>query len=291
MENIIESPLNPRDKQFSDQLDPDNPSWQWYVSFGFWLVSIFLIAFFQSIFIPIYLSVRDVNTNGVSFAEALKNLQTLDFASVLKTDPGVMFWTVASVLVAHIFTLILAWMIITRIGKDSFKEAVGWSQKRFSVWNSLIAVGLFYILAVVLGMIFGEQEDEFSRMLKSSREIVYAIAIIATFSAPIVEEVIYRGLIFSSFYKRFGSVTAVLITTFMFAGVHYLQYWGNWTAVIAITTLSFVITMIRYRSKSLLPCIVLHTIFNASQSVILLLQPWLESMATDEKAAFFHLFK
>jgi uncharacterized protein len=276
MDNIIENSSNNSEIEKFTQPDPNNPSWHWLTSLGVWFSSVFLIGVFQFAFVLGFLIYNNVTVGGFALADAFKNLQEMDLASILKTDASAMFWAVSSVIIAHILTLALAWVVVTRFKKDSFREALGWSQKQFNVWNSLITVGLFYILAVALTMIFGEQEDEFSRMLKSSREIVYAIAIIATFSAPIVEEVVYRGLIFSSFYKSFGAVVAILVATFLFAGVHYPQYWGNYAGLIAITTLSFVITMIRYKTKSVLPCIVLHTIFNASQSVLLLLQPWIE---------------
>jgi uncharacterized protein len=282
MENIIDNSSNNSEIENFIQPNPNNPSWHWLTSLVVWFSSVFLIAIFQFLFVLTYLVYQNVTVGGFSVADALTNLQAMDLGLILKTDASAMFWAVSSVIIAHIFTFGMAWMIITRLGKDSFRESLGWSQKQFNVWNSLITVGLFYILAVVLTMIFGEQEDEFSRMLKSSREIIYAIAIIATFSAPIVEEVVYRGLIFSSFYKKFGGAVAVVVATLLFAGVHYPQYWGNYAGLIAITTLSFVITMIRFKTKSILPCIVLHAIFNASQSALLLLQPWLESMVAPQ---------
>jgi uncharacterized protein len=291
MENIIANSSNNSEIEKFTQADPNNPSWHWLTSLAVWLSSVFLIGIFQFAFVLGFLVYQNVTAGGFSVADAMTNLQAMDLGSILKTDSSVMFWAVSSVIIAHIFTLALAWVVITRFGKDSFRESLGWSQKQFNIWNSVITVGLFYILAVVLTKIFGQQEDEFSRMLSSSREIVYAIAIIATFSAPIVEEVVYRGLIFSSFYKQFGGAVAVVVATFLFAGVHYPQYWGNYAGLIAITTLSFVITMIRFKTKSILPCIVLHTIFNASQSILLLLQPWLEAAVAEPKAAFFYFFK
>jgi uncharacterized protein len=291
MENIIENSSSNSQIENFTQLDPNNPSWHWLTSLAVWFSSVFLIGIFQFAFVLSFLVYQNVTVGGFSVTDALTNLQEMDLGSILKTDASAMFWAVSSVIIAHVFTFALAWMVVTRFGKDSFRESLGWSQKQFNVWNSLITVGLFYILAVALTMIFGEQEDEFSRMLKSSREIVYAIAIIATLSAPIVEEVIYRGLIFSSFYKKFGAVVAIVVATMLFAGVHYPQYWGNYAGLIAITTLSFVITMIRFKTKSVLPCIVLHTIFNASQSILLLLQPWVESFSTEPKAAIFYFIK
>jgi uncharacterized protein len=202
-----------------------------------------------------------------------------------------MFWMIASVIVAHIATFAMAWLVVTRFNKDSFRDALGWNLKNFNVWNCLITVGVFYIIAFVLVNIFGEQQDEFSRILASSRAVVYAVAIMATFTAPLVEETVYRGLVYSAFYKQFGSVVAILVATFLFASVHYPQYCGNYAGLISLTLLSLAITLIRFKTNSILPCIVLHTIFNASQSALLLAQPWLESLATQEKTAFVQFIK
>jgi hypothetical protein len=52
------------------------------------------------------------------------------------------------------------------------------------------------------------------------------------------------------------------------------------------------LTLIRVYTKNLLPCIVLHTIFNAFQSLLLIFEPYLqEQIKTEQTAFFFHLIK
>ncbi len=297
MENIETNTPNPSDIQPINPtelaLNPNNPSWNWLISLLVWFASVGFIAISQFFFVFAYLLYSQIFVNNVSTEEAFAQFSKPEYlADVMKSDPGAMFWAITSVILAHIFTIGLAWVVVTRFGKDSFREALGWELKGFNVWNCIITVGVFYFIAFALVSIFGEQEDEFSRVLASSRSIVYVIAIMATFSAPIVEETVYRGLIYSAFYKKFGSIVAILFATFLFAGVHYPQYWGNYAGLISITLLSFAITMIRFKTGSVLPCIVLHTIFNASQSLLLLLQPWIEKAAIQEKVAIFiNLFK
>jgi membrane protease YdiL (CAAX protease family) len=292
MENINAVTLNPRDKQYSEQLNPNNPSWNWGVSLLVWFSSIIFIGIAQGIFVIGYLLYSEIVTQNVSPEAAIAKFSNPEYlAEVLKSDTSAMFWMIASVIVAHLATFALAWLVVTRFNKDSFRDALGWNLKDFNVWNCIITVGVFYVIAFGLVSIFGEQQDEFSRILASSRAIVYAVAIMATFTAPIVEETVYRGLVYSAFYKQFGSVVAIIVATFLFAGVHFPQYWGNYAGLISLTLLSFAITLIRFKTNSVLPCIVLHTIFNASQSVLLLLQPWLESVATEEKTAFIHILK
>jgi membrane protease YdiL (CAAX protease family) len=61
-----------------------------------------------------------------------------------------------------------------------------------------------------------------------------------------------------------------------------------------IVLLSLVLTLIRVWTGNLLPCIILHTVFNGSQSLLLLLQPYLEEMSkkpVEQAALFFNFFK
>jgi membrane protease YdiL (CAAX protease family) len=148
------------------------------------------------------------------------------------------------------------------------------------------------LLAAALTALIGEQDNELMRILRSSRSAVYIVAFLATFSAPIVEEVIYRGIIYSAFYKAFGVVTAVIAASTLFAGVHFLQYNGDITALIMICLLSLVLTLIRARTGNLLPCIVLHTVFNGIQSLLLILQPYINfGNTTEQHATLLHLWK
>ena len=115
------------------------------------------------------------------------------------------------------------------------------------------------------------EQNAFSELLKSSQQVRIAVAVLATFTAPIVEETVYRGVLFSSLRKYLRATSTVLIVTLMFVGVHVLQYWGAWVSIAGLTLLSLTLTIVRARSKSILPCVVIHTINNAFFSVLILL--------------------
>ena len=52
------------------------------------------------------------------------------------------------------------------------------------------------------------------------------------------------------------------------------------------------LTGLRVISKNLLPCIILHTIFNGIQSIMLIAQPWFDHpSAPDQTASFLNLLK
>jgi membrane protease YdiL (CAAX protease family) len=59
-----------------------------------------------------------------------------------------------------------------------------------------------------------------------------------------------------------------------------------------ICLLSLALTLIRARTGNLLPCIVLHTVFNGIQSLLLILQPYINfGSTTEQQAALLHLWK
>ncbi len=89
-------------------------------------------------------------------------------------------------------------------------------------------------------------------------------------------------------------MAGVAAATILFAGVHYPQYWGDWSALILITLLSLTLTLIRVKSSNLLPCIILHTVFNSIQSVIIIAEPFFREQsnnAPQQAAFFFHFLK
>jgi membrane protease YdiL (CAAX protease family) len=104
------------------------------------------------------------------------------------------------------------------------------------------------------------------------------LAFIAVATAPLMEEMIYRGLLYSALQKISGQWPAVVIVSVMFAGLHVLQYWPNAGVIGSITLLSVVLTVVRARTGRLLPCFVIHLVFNGVQSIIIVIEPYLRSL-------------
>lgn len=119
------------------------------------------------------------------------------------------------------------------------------------------------------------------------RAAVVVVAILAVATAPIVEEVVYRGILYSAFQRTFGVPLAVTAVSLMFAGIHLPQYYPSVGPIFLITLLSFTLTMLRVRTGSLLPCIILHALFNGIQAVLLIAEPWLPTAEKTSEAAIF----
>jgi uncharacterized protein len=214
----------------------------------------------------------------------------------LRTDSTAVILQLAPVILAHALTLLVAWFVVTKFNTYSFRETLGWTMNGFKLWHALALTLGFFGLAIGLQSTLGKVENEFDIMLRSSRYAVYLVAFFATFTAPLVEEVIYRGLLYSAFRKTFGITIAIIVVTVLFTAVHVPQYsvgsTPDYATVTALLVLSLCLTIIRARTGSLLPCIVFHTVFNGIQACLLLAEPYLRSLepVVQPTSAFFHDF-
>jgi len=201
-------------------------------------------------------------------------------------DPTAIFVEIVSILPAHIFTLGLAWLIVTRAGKYPFLRTLGWEwDARFTFWRCAgLAVALLF---AGLGIIWltGNPENALDRLIESSRAAALATAFAATFTAPLVEEIVFRGLLYSALKRLAGTVWAVAIVLLLFAVIHVPQYWPSLGVIATILILSFTLTMIRARTGKLLPCFVVHLIFNAIQALLIVLDPYLKQFAPERSPA------
>ncbi len=270
---------------------PDNPPWNGWMAIGVWLLSILFIIIFPILFIAPYLLQQKANLLDQA---ALTELLTKDKTSILIQ--------LIAIIPAHIFTLLVAWLVVTRWRKHSFREMLGWQWNGFKIWHAFVITIFFFGLAIALKSVFPEQENEMDKLINSSRAAVYLVAFFATFTAPLVEEVVYRGVLYSALQRKFGIALAVVFVTILFAAIHIPQYSSNnvpdYAAIIILVLLSLTLTMIRVKTKNLLPCIILHTIFNGIQSIILIVQPWIQSLLEhwfskppETPAIIFHFFK
>jgi len=264
-ESISAQPvLGPDHRSTAGPSSPDNPPWGILGAILTWLASMAMLAIVPNICVLPYLASR---YRGVGATK-----------EILVADKTFIFLFVLGWLPAHLLTLALIWAVATRLGKRSIKEVFGWSwSPNFGLWrSSALAISLFIVTLFLVGF-FGGQKTDLDRILESSRATAVTLAIIAVATAPLVEEMTYRGLLYSAFHRALGQWWAVIVVASMFAGLHVVQYWPNAGAISSITLLSVVLTLIRARTGRLLPCFVVHLVFNGVQSVIILLEPYIRA--------------
>ncbi|HWS54002.1 MAG TPA: type II CAAX endopeptidase family protein [Pyrinomonadaceae bacterium] len=256
----------PNDAPPPRDVNPDNPPWNVWGGTGLWLASVALMIVCQALFLVPYLVRQGVSAK--------------DLGEFSTTNPMAVFLQVVSLIPAHLLTLGVAWLIVTRIGKRPFFASLGWEWAGpFTFWRSAgLAV---FLLLVGMGVIYleGNPETPLDKVINSSRATAIAAACLATFTAPLVEEVVYRGVLYSALQRAIGAAWAVVIVLALFALVHVPQYITSLGVIFTILMLSTILTLIRARTGKLLPCFVIHLVFNGIQSLFIVASPYLQRFA------------
>jgi membrane protease YdiL (CAAX protease family) len=186
---------------------------------------------------------------------------------------------IAGILPAHLITLAIAWAVVTRFGKVPVTAALRWDWgHRIGVFKSILLGVLLFGAAWLIVLAFGGKETELEKIINSSRAAALLVAFMAVATAPLVEEIIYRGILFPAWQRVTGSVAAVVIVTLMFAIPHVPQYWPNFAVISSIMLLSAVLTIVRARTSGLVPCYVIHLVFNGIQAVLIFAEPYLRAV-------------
>jgi hypothetical protein len=249
-------------------IDPDNPPWGIGVGLLVWFSSVILIFIFQTLFLIPYLIANAKDSTTVT--------------PEMFTTPTAIFIIVLSVLPAHIMTIWLVWFVVTGARQRPFRETLGWDwDNAFGlVLSALLAVALLIIGGVLIYFI-GHNETEVDRIIKTAGSARFVLAFIAAFTAPLTEELVYRGILYSAFKKKTGTIFSVIAVTLLFALVHVPQYKESLGVLTVILMLSFVLTMLRAKTGKILPCIIVHFIFNGLQALGIVFSPYFEKLSPE----------
>jgi CAAX protease family protein len=242
--------------------DPDNPPWSVGGGVLVWITSVLLL-----LLVPLLLVVPYLVLQG---AHALRSEN-------LQSDKTIIFLSVLGVIPAHLLTFLVVWLVATAGGKRPFWKAFGWQwAPRFGVWHCVVLALLLYGAGVLITTLHGGGETQLDQIIKSSYATRVVTAILAASTGPLVEELVYRGMLYSALQRALGMVWAVVLVAFLFTGVHVLQYYNNLGVISVIALLSVTLTIVRAYSGRLLPSYIMHLIFNGIQSLSLVLEPYFE---------------
>jgi membrane protease YdiL (CAAX protease family) len=153
-------------------------------------------------------------------------------------------------------------LLVKVVHRRSFAATIGWRWGQGFRTGFLIGLGVLIALTVVLLSSFlPSVETPIERLLSSTQAIVL-FALFGIGVAPLVEEVIFRGFLFTIFSDLGGPKSAVPYTSLVFAGMHVLQLWGNWGAVALIFGVGYLLGLVRQRSGSVVSSWIVHAAYN-----------------------------
>jgi CAAX protease family protein len=179
--------------------------------------------------------------------------------------------TLAITLVMQLIGLLASWMFVTRMRRRPFWQSLGWGW--IPQFKLIHAIGLAFLMlgvAVAAEHALPHKETDLEKFLKMGPEVRIMVAALAVVTAPLIEEIVYRGVVYSTVESLMGKAAAVTFVTLLFALVHAPQYWGSVAALTSILSLSFVLTLLRAWTGKLLPCFATHLVYNSIQALALL---------------------
>ena len=238
------------------------------LGFGVWLASVFALLFVPLFYALPYLVYRIVKLGPPT-------------PEVLSSDKMLIFLSVAGVLPSHMLTFVFVWLLVTYGGRRPFWKNIDfdWPKNSNPVVVTLlctVAAALLFGLAVGATTLYGERKTDLDILIQSSIYTRIATAFVAVVSAPLVEELIYRGLLYRALEKAAGMGIAIALVSLLFAGVHVFQYRNNIAVIIVITVLSFTLTTVRAMTGKVLPAFIIHLVFNGIQSILIVLGGFLD---------------
>lgn len=249
-------------------MNPDDPPWGVGKGLLTWFLSIACLVVVPLLVVVPYL-IYLASTSGMPRTEDLATDKTILFLSILAVVP------------AHLLTFAVAWVVVTSWGRYPFWQTLGFTwPASFGPWKS---TGLAVVLLAVGGGItalYGGPKTQLDQLIESSYQARLVTAFLAAATGPFVEELIYRGVLYSALQRVMGVGLAIAIVSIMFAGVHVVQYYNNLAVIGVILLLSVTLTVVRAKTGKLLPSFMIHLVFNGIQSIFLVVQPFFEKADT-----------
>ncbi len=97
-----------------------------------------------------------------------------------------------------------------------------------------------------------------------------AILVMTCVLAPVLEEMLFRGIILRSFLKQFGRWPAIFGSAFLFGVAHMNMYQFMCALLIgwALPIAGLALGWLYERTRSLIPCIALHAMFNITGTLL-----------------------
>jgi membrane protease YdiL (CAAX protease family) len=115
-------------------------------------------------------------------------------------------------------------------------------------------------------------QTPFEKMLYSDHFSRFAIAAFGVTVGPVIEELLFRGLLQPVMIYAAGVFPGILITSAVFAGMHLPQNAGVWQSGVIIGIAGFGFGVIRHVTGSTRASSIAHIAYNALPFAVTLMQ-------------------
>ena len=186
----------------------------------------------------------------------------LSVAGVVAYGPPLVFWRYAS----------------SRWGSGRAAADVGLLMRRVDLgWGPLTWLACFggqavvAIIVIALDIPFQSNTDSI-RELRDDRGFVIAMLVLSVVAAPLVEEIVFRGLVLRGFLSRWPVALAIGAQGVLFGLAHLSPERGmrNIGLVLILSTVGIVLGASAYLTRRLAPTIIAHAMINGIAMAVVL---------------------
>jgi membrane protease YdiL (CAAX protease family) len=161
--------------------------------------------------------------------------------------------------------------IQTKLRADaSFWRTLGWRplvtkhMARTRAYLSLIGAGFLLSMFVQLASGLSKPKGKLPiEVFFQDRGSALLLMLTSVLLAPVLEETIFRGLIYPVLARSFGITASVMLTGTLFGLLHAAQLWGGWTQIALLVLIGIIFTYVRATTRTVLASYLLHLSYNS----------------------------
>ncbi len=180
------------------------------------------------------------------------------------------------------FSILYGIQVILMFGVVWF-FAIFWRKARFkdlglryysiakTLWYSLILLIAIFVISFlyvfIMSSLFGidAPASKMETLIKNRSISNIILLIVVAFIGPIIEEIFFRGFIYSAFKKNWGTNAALFLSSLLFAIVHLDLF-----SLLPLMIIGWLLAYLFEKTKSLFPAIFLHAAYNLILILIML---------------------
>ena len=147
----------------------------------------------------------------------------------------------------------------------AFWPAIGWRRLNrppavYLLWGILLA---FSVAALSQLIPMSPERMPIHDLIKDRNSLIL-LALYGVLLAPPVEELVFRGFLYTVVERSRGPLLAVVVTSIAFSLPHASQYGWQWQNLLLLTYVGVIFGIVRARTQSVVPSTLLHVGYNAT---------------------------
>lgn len=139
-----------------------------------------------------------------------------------------------------------------------------WAHRTTAAVALLLPAAVSFCLATVTYLMMEVVPPASTMAFPAAREYLLPMFIAIVVVAPVLEELLHRGVVFDLLSRRVGVIAAAGLGTALFVGMHFLGESGNVEPIrlVSLVAFSLAIYVVRVRCNSLVLCVLAHMLLN-----------------------------